>query len=262
MKIVRFGLLLMLAGMLTASAWAHVYVKNKIFQGGTAGSGSSTLVEVKPMLEALGVSEYRLEGGQLVVGESTLALEGEMVSLKALVDALGARILLNPELGTIDVYQGGDKPIALAEESAPSKVAQPGYEPTYAKQGVWLTSWDEATRESQRRNKPILINFTGSDWCGWCIRLKEEVFSTEPFKAWASKEVVLFEADFPRQTPLAENLQAQNQQLAQKFGIRGYPSIVFSDSKGNEIGSRYGYDEGGPAVWIKGAEARIAEGAR
>ncbi|MCA9777431.1 MAG: thioredoxin family protein, partial [Candidatus Eremiobacteraeota bacterium] len=64
--------------------------------------------------------------------------------------------------------------------------------------GVWLTDWEAAKAQAQRTNKPILINFTGSDWCGWCIRLKKEVFSQEEFKSWAGQKVVLFEADFPR----------------------------------------------------------------
>ena len=77
--------------------------------------------------------------------------------------------------------------------------------------GVWLTDWEAAKAQAQRSNKPILINFTGSDWCGWCIRLKQEVFSQDAFKNWAAQKVVLFEADFPRKKALPPNLQAQNQ---------------------------------------------------
>lgn len=247
----------LITGALMASAGADVYVKNKLFEGQVSGSGSSTLVDAKAMLEALGVDGFDLQGNTLVVNEQTLTLDGGLVSLKALSEAIGAKVLINSELGTIDVYQDTGKqvaaePSASLSNSAPGEVK--GYTPAAMQKGVWLTDWEAAKAQAQRSNKPILINFTGSDWCGWCIRLKEEVFSQDAFKNWAAQKVVLFEADFPKRKALPPNLQAQNQQLAQQFQISGYPSIIFSDGNGKQLGPRYGYQEGGPEAWIKGAE--------
>jgi len=247
----------LITGALMASAGADVYVKNKLFEGQVSGSGSSTLVDAKAMLEALGVDGFNLQGNTLVVNEQTLTLDGGLVSLKALSEAIGAKVLINSELGTIDVYQDTGKqvaaePSASLSSSAPGEVK--GYTPAAMQKGVWLTDWEAAKAQAQRSNKPILINFTGSDWCGWCIRLKEEVFSQDAFKNWAAQKVVLFEADFPKRKALPPNLQAQNQQLAQQFQISGYPSIIFSDGNGKQLGPRYGYQEGGPEAWIKGAE--------
>lgn len=122
--------------------------------------------------------------------------------------------------------------------------------------GDWLTSWEEAVKASKESGKPILADFTGSDWCGWCIKLREEVFETEAFKKWAGENVILLELDFPRRKQLSEDLKKQNAELKDKFGIRGYPTILFLDGEGKELG-RSGYKRGGPDVWIAHAETVI-----
>lgn len=77
-----------------------------------------------------------------------------------------------------------------------------------------------------------MANFTGSDWCGWCIRLTNSVFSKPEFKTWASKNVILLELDFPRKFQLPQEIQLQNQSLQQAFKVRGYPTVhVFNLSK-------------------------------
>ncbi len=117
----------------------------------------------------------------------------------------------------------------------------------------WLTSWDEAAKQSKATGKPILMDFTGSDWCGWCIKLKSEVFDTKEFKDWANKHVVLLELDYPNSKPQSDKIKKQNADLQAKYGIEGFPTIVFSDAKGKELG-RTGYAKGGPSVWTKTAE--------
>lgn len=123
---------------------------------------------------------------------------------------------------------------------------------------VWLTSWDEASAQSKKSGKPILMDFTGSDWCGWCMKLEAEVFETSTFKDWATKNVVLLKLDFPNDIEQPPALVAQNQGLARRFGVRGYPTIVFADHEGNALG-RYGYDKGGPENWTKKAAEILAQ---
>jgi len=118
---------------------------------------------------------------------------------------------------------------------------------------LWLTSYEEALNAAQETGKPILADFTGSDWCGWCIKLKEEVFSKPEFKSWAQENVVLLELDFPRSTKLPAELTEQNEELRKKFEVQGFPTILFLDADGEKIG-QYGYDRGGPAAWIAKAE--------
>lgn len=120
----------------------------------------------------------------------------------------------------------------------------------------WSTSWADAVAQSKKTGKPILADFTGSDWCGWCIKLDKEVFSTPAFKAWAKKSVILLTLDFPAKKPQSKALKAQNAGLQQKYNIQGYPTILFLDAKGKKLGE-YGYDEGGPANWTKKADAML-----
>lgn len=118
----------------------------------------------------------------------------------------------------------------------------------------WHTSWEQAAAESKKTGKPILMDFTGSDWCGWCIKLKKEVFDTAKFKSWASQKVVLLELDFPQKKKLDKATRAQNERLAKKYNVQGFPTIVFADHTGKMI-STYGYDQGGPDNWTRKAEA-------
>jgi thioredoxin-related protein len=90
---------------------------------------------------------------------------------------------------------------------------------------VWYTNFQEAHELSSKSNKPIFAFFTGSDWCGWCKKLQNNVFVKQEFVDWASKNVILLELDFPRAKPLAPELSKQNSELQQALGVRGYPTV-------------------------------------
>ena len=114
----------------------------------------------------------------------------------------------------------------------------------------WTTDFNAAKEQAARENKAVLINFTGSDWCGWCIRLKNEVFSQPEFNAYAEKNLVLVEIDFPKRKTLPAAQQRANVLLADKMKVAGYPSLVFLNSKGVEIG-RGGYRPGGAKPFVE-----------
>ena len=127
------------------------------------------------------------------------------------------------------------------------------------KELVWHTDVNKAIELSVKTEKPLFMFFTGSDWCGWCKRLVKEVFVKPEFAAWVSKNAILVELDFPKRTPISEDLKKQNRELGQMFGVRGYPTIWFVtpeviDGKVNfnKLGSQ-GYVAGGPKAWIAGA---------
>jgi len=100
----------------------------------------------------------------------------------------------------------------------------------------WLVNIEEAYQISQKTGKPILANFTGSDWCGWCKRLTKSVFIHDEFKQWAEKNVVLLELDFPRRKQLPQEIKQQNASLQKAFSVRGYPTIYVFDLSKNEKG--------------------------
>ena len=100
----------------------------------------------------------------------------------------------------------------------------------------WLVNIDEAYELSQKTGKPILANFTGSDWCGWCKRLTKSVFIHDEFKSWAEANVILLELDFPRRKQIPAEIKAQNQNLQKAFQVRGYPTVWLFDLDKNESG--------------------------
>jgi len=125
----------------------------------------------------------------------------------------------------------------------------------------WHTDMNKAIEISVKTQKPMLLFFTGSDWCGWCKRLVKEVYDRPEFAKWAKNNVVLVEIDFPRRSKLSEETQKQNRELQQMFGVRGYPTIWFvkPETKNqasvnlSQLGST-GYVAGGPTKWIESAE--------
>jgi len=117
--------------------------------------------------------------------------------------------------------------------------------------GEWMSDWNAAKEKAAAEKKPILINFTGTDWCGWCIRLEKEVFSKKAFKDYATKNLVLMEVDFPRKKELPAEVQEQNKKLDKEFKIEGYPTIFLLDAEGKKLSEDIGYREGGPEAYVK-----------
>ena len=113
----------------------------------------------------------------------------------------------------------------------------------------WLTDYAKAQAEAKTSHKLVLLNFTGSDWCGWCIRLDREVFSRPEFKDYASKNLVLMEADFPRTKAQPATVKRQNEELATQYQVIGFPTIVVLNGEGRKIGE-LGYMPGGPSAFI------------
>ena len=113
----------------------------------------------------------------------------------------------------------------------------------------WETDFELAKQRAKDENKDLLVDFTGTDWCGWCIKLKKEVFDKPAFQEYAKKNLIMVELDFPRKKVLPEELKKQNAELAKKYEVQGYPTILLLNSKGREV-ARTGYQEGGPEKYI------------
>lgn len=123
-----------------------------------------------------------------------------------------------------------------------------GFTFAYA-ESAWKTDFKAALAEAKAQKKVILVDFTGSDWCGWCIKLEKEVFSQDAFQQFAENELILVEIDFPRKKSQSEALKAQNEALADKYGIRGFPTILLLSNEGELIG-KTGYKSGGPDTYV------------
>jgi protein disulfide-isomerase len=119
-----------------------------------------------------------------------------------------------------------------------------------AQTGLWNQDYQKAQAESRKTGRPILIDFAGSDWCSWCIRLEKEVFSQPAFQKYAKENLVLMLADFPKKKKLDANVAAQNAELEKKYAIEGFPTVVLLNSKGETLGVT-GYQEGGAEKYVE-----------
>ncbi|GAA5484134.1 thioredoxin family protein [Haloferula sargassicola] len=115
----------------------------------------------------------------------------------------------------------------------------------------WTEDFDAAKAEAAKDNESLLMDFTGSDWCGWCKKLDAEVFSKDAFKEGVEDKFVLVSLDFPQdKSNLSEETQAQNDKLQEKYGIQGFPTIVLADEQGRPFATT-GYQEGGAESYVK-----------
>ncbi|TWU07334.1 Disulfide bond reductase DsbH precursor [Symmachiella macrocystis] len=120
-----------------------------------------------------------------------------------------------------------------------------------APKGIWTTDYKAALAKAKKEGKDVLINFTGSDWCGYCIELQNKVFQYKVFSDGATKDFVLLEVDFPNDASLiTPQVQAQNNKLQQKFSIEGFPAILLVDEEGRPY-ARTGYQPVGPQKYVE-----------
>jgi protein disulfide-isomerase len=119
----------------------------------------------------------------------------------------------------------------------------------------WKTDYSAALAQAAKENKMVLLDFTGSDWCGWCIKLQKDTFSKPEFKKFAEQSLVLVELDFPRGKTQSDELKRQNEELAEKFGVQGFPTLVLLDPQGKETVRNVGYLQGGPEAFIQWVES-------
>jgi thioredoxin-related protein len=125
--------------------------------------------------------------------------------------------------------------------------------------GKWTMDFDAATKLAGEKKLPILLNFTGSDWCGWCKLMDESVYSKKEWQDYAAKNLLLVTIDFPQdQTIVPEKYSARNGRLQEQFKVEGYPTYVLLDSDGKtEIGRLGAGQEKTPESFITEVEDAV-----
>jgi len=248
-----FTLLLMAASVVAADAWEKggaVSVNgNVIPQAVFLKNGRSMVFPVLAIAQALG-KEVSVESG-------AVTWEGKTVKTPTLMVIDNVPYLAWKDLARLDPALeygiAADRAVfALgARKSAPvgSNVGQS----EAAGEAVWLEDFAAAKAQAARQNKRMLLDFTGSNWCGWCKKLDAEVFATPEFKAYAAKNLILVKLDFPRGIPQPEAIKKQNEALAREYGIDGFPTLIILGSNGVQFGE-LPYQPGGPAVTIASLE--------
>ncbi len=114
----------------------------------------------------------------------------------------------------------------------------------------WLDDYKKAQQEAKASNKFLLLDFTGSDWCGWCKKFDKEILSQSEFQDYARENLVLVELDFPRARLQSPELKRQNQELANQYQVQGFPTIVVLNGDGQKLWQYDGYFPDGPAAFI------------
>ncbi|MBN2583249.1 MAG: thioredoxin family protein [Planctomycetes bacterium] len=168
----------------------------------------------------------------------------ELIKTFSLPDGLD-NVAVIDLVGNKVIYQSAELPAAAAVVK-PVKAALPPMK----YDGTWLEDFAKAQTLAAEMKRPMLLDFTGSDWCGWCIKLDREIFSTPTFQDYARKNLILVKLDFPRSRKMDPTVVAQNQKLASKYKVNGYPTVIVLDPSGNQVG-QMGYMSGGPEPFLQ-----------
>ncbi len=115
---------------------------------------------------------------------------------------------------------------------------------------IWVTNYAKALKDAKKSKKTLLLNFTGSDWCGWCIRLDKEVFDKAAFVKYAKDNLICVKLDFPRRKKVSPEEKIQNNKLMTQHKVEGFPTILLVDAKENIV-LRTGYQDGGEESYIQ-----------
>jgi len=125
----------------------------------------------------------------------------------------------------------------------------------------WQTDFSAAKAAAKKDSKTILLDFTGSDWCGWCIKMKKDSLDQKAFQEFADKKLVLVEVDFPNNKKQTDAVKKQNEDLQKRYNVEGYPTFVLVDGDGKELGRHVGYLKGGPKAFVQKIEEWTKSGA-
>ena len=141
------------------------------------------------------------------------------------------------------INQPSSRPPADESTAQPAPVAQ-------TSEASWGTDLPAALNRARSENRMVLLDFTGSDWCGWCIKFDKDVLSTGQFAGYAKSKLVLVRLDFPHHKEQDAALKRANEQLSKQFGVDGFPTFVLLNSAGKELGRQVGYLRDGPDAFI------------
>ena len=123
---------------------------------------------------------------------------------------------------------------------------------------TWSENYTAAVSEAKKEHKMLLLNFTGSDWCSYCIKLNDNVFSKPEFARWASNIFVLVKLDFPQTRTISDEVRKQNAVLQAKYNVEGFPTIIILDANEKKLTETHGYRDEEVAKWVADRDAELS----
>ncbi len=131
-----------------------------------------------------------------------------------------------------------------------------GFVTVNAQESAWTTDFNAAKELAKKTNKVMFVDFTGSDWCGWCIRLKENVLTKKAFLDYAKDNLVLVEVDFPENKVQMPAQRKANEALMRKYGVEGFPTILLLNGDGKVL-ARLDYKNYTPEEYVSYIKAAL-----
>ena len=191
--------------------------------------------DLRRMIEELGEPSGQIQRGETTVYSypdgAIHARDGKVVSVSE--GFFGSPDVIQKGNGDVSAVRLGGEPVAM-------EAAGPSTEEGKTAESVWLEDPSAAREQASSAGKPLLMFFTGSDWCVWCQRLEREVLKQPAFIEFARSEIVALKVDFPQRNPLPAEQRERNQQLAEAWGVEGFPTLVLLNPEGESLG-RTGY---------------------
>jgi protein disulfide-isomerase len=167
--------------------------------------------------------------------------------VKKIISAIRLPILfLAMAIALVIAAHRNEAKTAVQKERPPTQLAPASNAPI----GTWTTDYKKAQEEAKASHKLLLLDFTGSDWCGFCIQLDKAILQQPQFKDYASKNLVLMEVDFPRRKAQSAETQKQNMELARRYQIEGFPTLVVLNGEGKTVWRYDGLYQGGIAAFL------------
>jgi protein disulfide-isomerase len=158
--------------------------------------------------------------------------------------------------GDIKIAKSNDEYRQIFRQLMAAKLAKARQSPTATlsdkrvSELPWAADLPEALKQAKAEHKIVLLDFTGSDWCVWCMKFDDDVLSKPDFASYAKTNLVMVMVDFPHAKPQSDLVRKANEGLQTKFKVDGFPTYVALTPDGKEVGRQAGYLSGGPQAFI------------
>lgn len=179
--------------------------------------------------------------GRTWVNKEGKQLEADLVKLNE--DSVSLRMKANRKVYDVKISDLSEADQKYISQEREKEAVEEKANALEGRKAGWHEVYDDAVKEAEETGLPLLVFFTGSDWCGYCVKLKKDVFEERKFQKLADENLVLFVADFPKKKKQKSDIAEQNKELKKKYSFGGYPTVFLTDAKGKQYEKFAGYKD-------------------